>query len=111
MPVQHAREPGWSANHVLGQQAGQEAAMNAQDVGFPPGVNVWFDLEGVGRPARARDVIDYCAAWYEAVSAAGYVPGLYVRAGALLTRQQLYDLPSQHYFRSPSEVPAIPHPH
>jgi len=108
MPVQHAREPGWSPNQVLGRQDGQEAATNAQDVGFPPGVNVWFDLEGVGRPARARDVIDYCAAWYEAVSAAGYVPGLYVGAGALLTGQQLYDLPFHHYWRSASEVPDIP---
>jgi len=53
-------------------------------------------------------VIDYCEAWYQAVSVAGYIPGLYVGAGALLTSQQLYNLPFQHYWRSQSRVPDIP---
>jgi hypothetical protein len=108
MPVQHVRKPGWSPSADLGQQDGQNAASNAQDVGFPPGVNVWCDLEGVGKGASPQDVIDYCQAWYSAVNAAGFVPGLYVGYGAQLSGQQLFDLSFQHYWRSQSTVPEIP---
>ncbi len=109
MPVQHARKQGWSPNQALGQQDGQEASANAQTVGFPDRVSLWCDLEGVNSSAQAQDVIDYCEAWYEAVSAAGYIPGLYVGAEALLNGRQLYDLSFQHYWRSQSQVPDIPH--
>ena len=108
MPVQHVRAPGWFPNQDQGQQDGQNAATNAQEVGFPAGVNVWCDLEGENSTAQAQNVIDYCEAWYEAVNLAGYIPGLYVGAGGLLTGQQLYDLPFQHYWRSQSRVPDIP---
>jgi hypothetical protein len=64
-------------------------------------VSVWCD-------PQAEDVIDYCEAWYEAVRAAGYLPGLYVGACALLTGKQLYNLSFQHYWRSQSRVPEIP---
>ena len=109
MPVQHARKQGWSPNQALGQQDGQEASANAQTVGFPDRVSLWCDLEGVNSSAQAQDVIDYCEAWYEAVSAAGYIPGLYVGAEGLLNGRQLYDLSFQHYWRSQSQVPDIPH--
>jgi hypothetical protein len=108
MPVQHVRKPGWSPSASLGQQDGQNAASNAQDVGFLVGVNVWCDLEGVGNSAAPQDVIDYCQAWYSAVDAAGFAPGLYVGYGTKLTGQQLYDLSFQHYWRSQSTVPEIP---
>jgi hypothetical protein len=108
MPVQHVRKPGWSPNAGLGQQDGQNAASNAQDVGFPAGVNVWCDLEGVGNSISPQDVIDYCQAWYAAVNDAGFVPGIYVGYGTQLTGQQLYDLSFQHYWKSQSSVPAIP---
>jgi hypothetical protein len=108
MPVQHVRRQGWAPDQNLGQQDGQNAAQNAQLVGFPAGVSVWCDLEGLNRAAQAQDVIDYCEAWYEALRAAGYVPGLYVGARALLTGQQLADLSFQHYWRSQSRVPEIP---
>ncbi len=108
MPVQHVRYPGWTPNQALGQQDGQNAGSNAQAVGFPAGVNVWCDLEGVNPAAQPQDVIDHCQAWYQAVSAAGYVPGLYVGSAAILTGQQLYSLSFQHYWRSQSKVPDIP---
>lgn len=108
MPVQHVRRPGWLPSQDLGEQYGQDAATNAQNVGFPIGVNIWCDLEGVSAQAAQQDVIDYCEAWYEAVDSAGYIPGLYVGAGARLTGQQLYDMRFQHYWRSQSEVPDIP---
>jgi len=108
MPVQHTRARGWPPSQSLGQQYGQSAAANAQSIGFPVGVNVWCDLEGVNATAQAQDVIDYCEAWYQAVNAAGYVPGIYVGGGAVLTGRQLYDLPFEHYWRSQSNVPDIP---
>lgn len=107
MPVQHVRAEGWSPNQSLGQQDGQDAATNAQGVGFPAGVNIWCDLEGVNSAAQPQDVIDYCEAWYEEVNVAGYAPGLYVGAGALLTGRQLYDLSFQHHWRSQSRVPDL----
>ena len=109
MLVQHARKRGWSPSQALGQQHGQEASANAGTVGFPDRVSLWCDLEGVNSSAQAQDVIDYCQAWYEEVSAAGYIPGLYVGAEILLSGRQLYDLPFQHYWRSQSQVPDIPH--
>jgi Domain of unknown function (DUF1906) len=108
IPVQHAHNQGWSPNRAVGQQDGKDAATNAQIVGFPDGVNLWCDLEGVSSSTQAQHVIDYSEAWYEAVSTAGYIPGLYIGAGAFLTCQQLYDLPFQHYWRSQSIVPDIP---
>jgi len=108
MPVQHVREPGWFPSQSLGSEDGQNAAVNAQNVGFPVGVNIWCDLEGVNSTADVAAVLDYCRAWYDAVDVAGYTPGLYVGYDTLLTGRQLYDLPFQHYWRSQSSVPYIP---
>ncbi|MFC7626386.1 DUF1906 domain-containing protein [Paraburkholderia humisilvae] len=108
MAVQHVDEPGWSPSQSLGQTYGNNAAGNAAQVGFPAGVNLWCDLEGVAGGVAASDVIDYCNAWFNAVSSAGYVPGLYVGANAVLTGQQLYsDLLFQHYWQSCSDVPEV----
>jgi hypothetical protein len=107
-PVQHVSAAGWSPSGSLGQQYGAQAAVNAAGVGFPPGVNVWCDLEGVKTGTSAQDVIDYCRAWFDAVAAAGFVPGIYVGADAILSGQQLFDLPFQHYWKSLSNVPPIP---
>jgi hypothetical protein len=108
MPVQHVRKPGWSPSQALGQQDGGQAVANAQLAGFPPGVNIWCDLEGVIGGASAQDVTDHCNAWFDAVNAAGFIPGLYVGADAILTGQQLFSLSFQHYWRSQSRVPDIP---
>jgi hypothetical protein len=108
MPVQHVRTSGWSPNQSLGQEDGLNAATNAKGIGFPAGINVWCDLEGVNRSVQPQDVIEYCEAWHQVVNSAGYVPGLYVGAGAILTGQQLFDLSFQHYWRSQSNVPDIP---
>lgn len=106
MPVQHVSAAGWAPTAALGHQYGREAAGNAQSVGFPSGMNVWCDLEGAAG-AGADNVIAYCKAWYAAASEAGYVAGLYVGAGCLLTATQLYDLPFNHYWKSESQVPPV----
>jgi hypothetical protein len=108
MPVQHVAKAGWSPTEALGQTMGANAASNAASIGFPAGVNVWCDLESVAEGSDPAEVIAYCNAWFGAVSAAGYVPGLYVGPAAGLDGQQLYDLTVEHYWKSASNVPALP---
>jgi len=109
MPVQHVRQAGWTPSQILGTQDGQFAAQHANAIGFPSGVNVWCDLEGVANNVPAQTVISYCNAWFDAVLGAGFVPGIYVGANAILTGQQLFqNLKFQHYWKSLSHVPPIP---
>jgi hypothetical protein len=107
MAVQHVRLNVWAPNAAMGQSDGTNAAGNAAAIGFPPGVNIWCDLEEV-TGAEPADVIGYCSAWFEAVAAGGFVPGLYVGSNCVLDGQQLYDLPFQHYWKSISAVPPMP---
>ena len=107
MPVQHVRVPGWQPSPALGEKDGTFAAQNSSLVGFPPGVTVWCDLEGIKNGSSADDVIGYCNAWYVAVKSAAYVPGLYVGANAILSDQQLANLKFQNYWRSQSNVPNV----
>lgn len=108
MAVQHVPDAGWSPLEVFGRTAGGNAAANARQVGLPPGVSIWCDLEGVDSGAAASDVIEYCNAWCFAVAGAGYVPGLYVGPNCGLDGQQLYDLAFSHYWKSASHVPSLP---
>ncbi len=108
MPVQHVLSPGWEANGKLGEIHGENAARNADTVGFPSKVNVWCDLEGIQGGVSAQSVIDYCNNWYDAVAAYGYLPGLYVGANSILNAEQLYEsLKFQHFWKSESDVPEV----
>jgi hypothetical protein len=102
MAVQHVALPGWAPTAALGTQYGSFAATYAQQtVGLPAGMNIWLDLEEPAANTPAADVIAYCQAWYTAVQSAGYVPGVYVGYGAILTAEQLYSkLSFQHYWRA-----------
>lgn len=107
--VQHVPSPGWTPTAALGTTYGTNAAANAASIGLPQGMNLWCDLEGVAAGTPTQQVIDYSNAWYDAVHAAGYVPGIYVGASCMLTGNQLYqNLRFQHYWKSLSNVPAIP---
>jgi hypothetical protein len=76
----------------LGTQYGQYGAYYALNVvGVLPGCSFFCDLEEVADSCTAQDVIDYANAWYDAVYAAGLVPGLYVGWGIKLTSEQLYN--------------------
>ena len=107
-PVQRVRTSGWIPTGSLGTTTGQNAANNAVSVGFPAGINVWLDLEGVKSGTSASNVIAYCNNWFNEVAAKGYVPGTYVGANAILTGTQLANLKFQHYWKSGSTVPSIP---
>lgn len=108
MAVQHVAASPWVASGDLGTSYGTAAAAEAKGIGFPAGVNVWLDLEGVARATAPQEILAYCLNWYVAVESAGYVPGLYVGASCGLTGNELYSLPFQHYWQSLSGVPAIP---
>ena len=110
MPVQHVAREGWSPKEGLGATYGRNAAMHALQIGFPPGVNLWLDLEGIKPSIAHQVVIDYCNAWFAEVASARFVPGVYVGARALLSGDELFwRLQTRHYWRSGSRVPDIPH--
>ncbi|MGZ3999723.1 MAG: DUF1906 domain-containing protein [Mucilaginibacter sp.] len=102
MAVQHVALPGWAPTAALGTTYGSYAAEYcSQVVGLPEGMNIWCDLEGVAPGTPATDVIAYCQAWYQAVSAAEYIPGIYVGYDTMLSPQQLYNsLSFRHYWRA-----------
>ncbi len=108
--VQHVPRPGWVPTASLGAQYGAAAATNAKSVGLPPGMNLWLDLEGVRSGVDSEDVIAYCNAWFDAVAASQYEPGVYVGADCILTGDELFwRLRTKHYWRSGSSVPELPH--
>jgi hypothetical protein len=100
MLVQYVEsESSWTPSSGKGTQNGTIAADEAESLGFPWGVTIWCDLEGVASGTSSRSIIDYCNRWHEAVSAAGYVAGLYVGYHARLTPGQLYrNLRFTHYW-------------
>jgi hypothetical protein len=79
-------------------------------IGFPEGVNVWLDLEGPKSRTPHETMIAYCNAWFAEVESAGFVPGVYVGAGGILSGNELFwRLTTKHYSKSGSGVPDIPH--
>ncbi|MDB5122425.1 MAG: hypothetical protein JWP94_554 [Mucilaginibacter sp.] len=111
MVVQHTRNEGWSPTAALGTADGQYAVTYASQVAeLPQSINIWCDLEVVAANTNAADVIGYCQAWYNAVNAGGYVPGLYVGYGIVLTAQQLYStLSFKHYWSAYNAEVGIAH--
>ena len=74
------------------------------------GVNVWLDLEGAKTSTPHETMIAHCNAWFAEVEGAGFVPGVYVGARAILTGNELFwRLTTKHYWKSGSRVPDIPH--
>jgi hypothetical protein len=110
MPVQHVARAGWSPTKNLGSTYGRNAAAHVREIGFPPGVNVWLDLEGVKSSSSHAAVIEYCNAWIAEVELAGFVPGVYIGARAILTGDEIFwRLRARHFWKSGSRVPDIPH--
>jgi glycoside hydrolase-like protein len=108
MPVQHVRNPGWRPTGALGNSDGRNAVSNANSVGFPIGMNVWMDLEGVDPTSRIADVFEYCRNWALQV-ATRFRPGIYVGSGALLNSEQLFDLLFLHYWKAGGHIPPVAH--
>src|SRR4051812_26709476 len=100
MLVQYVEsESSWTPSAAKGKQNGTIAASEAYALGFPWGVTIWCDVEGIAAGTSAKTIIEYCNQWHQAVSAAGYVPGIYVGYHARLTPGQLYrSLRFTHYW-------------
>ena len=110
MPVQHVAPENWSPSQALGTRNGKNAAKHAQQIGFPEGVNVWLDLEGAKASTPHETMIAYCNAWFAEIEEAGFVPGVYVGARAILTGNDLFwRSTTKHYWKSGSRIPDIPH--
>jgi hypothetical protein len=71
-------------------------------LGVPVGVHVFLDVEGCTLDATA--LIAAINTWSKAMQAAGYLPGLYVGAGALLSSDELYALVSVLYWHGCSRL-------
>lgn len=92
--VQHVRFPGWVPSGAQGATDGAHAAQNASAAGYPQTAHIAFDLEGVAPGTSADAVAAHANEWSAAVVGAGYQAMLYVGYNAILTPQQLYDLPN-----------------
>jgi len=88
--VQHVAPEGWNPTAELGTQYGTTAAADCGLLSIPDGMSLWCDLEGVAVGTDHEAVIGYCNAWYDAVAAHGYKPGLYVGWHCGLTADELY---------------------
>jgi peptidoglycan hydrolase-like protein with peptidoglycan-binding domain len=108
MAVQHVRKVSWRPTAAMGLGDGKHAVKHAIEVGLPPGVCVFIDLEDVDQTAQFSDVMDFCTKWADVVAAAGYRPGVYVGANNIpITSKQLASLPVVHYWKSGSTVPDV----
>jgi hypothetical protein len=102
----HVRYPGWMPNAGMGSLDGQNIANAAQRSGFAVGTTLWCDVEGVSGVCSSLDVIVYANAWFDAIAAAGFQPGVYVGFQALLTASQWFHaLKMTRYWKSGSDVP------
>jgi hypothetical protein len=95
--VQHCRrpDPGSATWHTtgapMGSQDGAAAVSCARRAGYLAGCHLACDLEDCGSSAAL--VTEHVEAWADEVSAAGYLPLLYVGFCAGLDADQLYALP------------------
>ena len=68
-------------------------------LGIPKGVTVWLDLEGMkAYKTSPPDLIAKINAWADAITAGGWMPGLYVGAPQPLTSRELYQLRVVRYW-------------
>ena len=109
MPVQHVESVNATiADALHGKQKGENARNHAKECGFPPGVNVWLDLEGISSRFAAWSVVDYCNAWFDQVAEWDYVPGIYIGFESQLDSHQLfYSLKFEHYWKAQGNIPPV----
>lgn len=101
MPVTYGLRHGTIPSAALGTSFGNASVKNAQAAGIPVGVSVWLDLEDSA--GTSDQVVAFVTAWCAPMIAAGYMPCLYVGAGAILTGPELYALPVVRYWQSLSK--------
>ncbi len=83
---------------------GAQTVAEVKALGLPAGCTVWLDVESIGPAVSVPTLISQINAWANAVSAAGFQPGLYVGANSQLTSQELYQLAVVRYWHSLSMI-------
>src|SRR5205085_2786401 len=74
-------------------------------LGLPPGCTVWLDLEGMAAfKTKPAELIAKINAWADAITAAGYMPGLYVGVPQPLTSDELWSLRVKRYWRGQGSI-------
>ncbi|NUN65942.1 DUF1906 domain-containing protein [Pseudanabaena biceps] len=103
--VQHVSNGGWFATESLGKRFGGNAANYAFECGFPPGVNIFLDLEEVSPGSSPREIQGFCNEWYKALSTYGYIPGVYIGSKNGLDAQQLFSgTLFEHFWHAASQA-------
>jgi len=102
MAVCYSRAPGWAPSASVGAQDGAQMIAHAKAAGLLPGMTLWIDFEGPG--GTAAEQMEYINAAADAVTAAGFIAGLYVGLSAL-TSAQLFSTHVHAYWKSLSNVP------
>lgn len=101
MPVTFGMKHGTPLTAALGSSYGATTVRQAQAAGIPKGATIWLDLEDcTGTDAEVEAFVN---AWCDPTGAAGYICGLYVGAGAILSSAQLYALHVTRYWQSLSK--------
>ncbi len=97
--IQHVAPEGWVPSAVLGTSYAQTAALALDRLGFPQGMPVVLDQEGVkpGTPASAS--IDYANHWHALIAGNGWLPAIYLgwRSG-MSGKDAYWKLRFTHYF-------------
>lgn len=90
---------------VAADYASDTTVRRCRSLGLPNGCTVWLDLEGqASYNTPAQELIGKINTWADAITAAGYMPGLYVGSPQPLTGDELYRLHVVRYWKAPSRV-------
>lgn len=90
IPVQHVEPMTWIPSSAKGKKYGSAAAGYATEAGFVTGTSLFLDLESVDAAVPGVVTIAYCNAWFDEVSKAGFLPGIYIGWRCGLTPYELY---------------------
>jgi len=107
MIVQHVGASGWQPTGQLGADNANCALAAIAAIDLPPGVTIFLDLEDVPSGTLVANINDYCNTWSDFITAAGYVPGIYIGANCGLNATQIVALEFAWFWQSGSTVPQI----
>jgi hypothetical protein len=96
----------WDPATKDGTASGQAAVASARQAGYAAGAHIYLDLENIDGTTKATTV--YANAWAAAVTAGGFLAGLYVGFDVPLTPDELYDLPDFNtYWSADGDIQAV----
>lgn len=91
LPIQHVRLPGWNPIDHDGEEDARIACAYAQMVGYPAGIHLLLDLEGIN--GSGLSTMTFAIGWQKVVREEGFKAALYVGYSVPLHPIDLYMLP------------------